>query len=91
MVETKFIPVPRKQPSVLKVINRNTFIPFGTEVSLLGTERSSMEALILTCLQAQLIVGRINKQIMTPQQRNDLVWEVKQISPKECKLDAKVD
>ena len=50
-----------------------------------------MEALILTCLQAQLIVGRINKQIMIPQQKNDLVWEVKQISPKECKLDAKVD
>jgi len=51
-----------------------------------------MEALILTCLQAQLIVGKVNaNKTLTPQMRNDLVWEVKQISPKECKIDAKAD
>ena len=50
-----------------------------------------METLLLTCLQAQLIVGRVHKQPMTLQQKNDLIWEVKQISPKECKIDAKAD
>lgn len=50
-----------------------------------------METLILSCLQAQLIVGRVHKQILTSQQKNDLIWEIKQISPKECKIDAKVD
>lgn len=50
-----------------------------------------MEALILTCLQAQLLVGRVNKQKLPPQAKNDLIWEIKQISPKECKIDAKAD
>lgn len=52
-----------------------------------------MEALILTCLQAQLLVGRIKMHPITRQVKNDLIWEVKQISPKECKLsiDAKAD
>jgi hypothetical protein len=52
-----------------------------------------MESLILTCLQAQLIVGRINAHSLPKQIRNDLIWEVKQLSPKECKLpiDAKAD
>jgi len=50
-----------------------------------------MEALILTCLQAQLIAGRIYKTDMPAQAKNDLVWELKQISPKECKIDAKAD
>jgi len=50
-----------------------------------------MEALILSCLQAQLIVGRVHKQELSKQAKNDLIWEIKQISPKECKIDAKVD
>jgi hypothetical protein len=51
-----------------------------------------MEALILTCLQAQLIVSRVNNYpSLTPKIRNDLIWEVKQMSPKECKIDAKAD
>jgi len=62
-----------------------------TEVRQLGTGRSSMETLILTCLQAQLIAGRVNKQYISLQQKNDLIWELKQIAPKECKIDAKVD
>ena len=50
-----------------------------------------MEALILSCLQAQLIVGRIHQQELPKQAKNDLIWEIKQISPKECKIDAKED
>ena len=53
--------------------------------------RSSMEALILTCLQAQLIAGRVHRQELSKQAKNDLIWEIKQISPKECKIDAKAD
>ena len=62
-----------------------------TEVSRLGTDRSSMEALILSCLQAQLIVGRVHKQEISKQAKNELIWELKQITPKECKIDAKAD
>jgi hypothetical protein len=50
-----------------------------------------MEALILTCLQAQLMVGRVHKTNIPYQSKNDLIWEIKQISPKECKIDAKAD
>ena len=63
-----------------------------TEVSRLGTDRSSMEALILTCIQAQLLAGKIYKNpSLSYQEKNDLVWEIKQITPKECKIDAKAD
>ena len=50
-----------------------------------------METLILSCLQAQLIVGRIHKHELPKQAKNELIWELKQISPKECKIDAKAD
>ena len=51
-----------------------------------------MEALILTCLQAQLLAGKIYKNLsLSYQEKNDLVWEIKQITPKECKIDAKAD
>jgi len=50
-----------------------------------------MEALILTCLQAQLMVGRVVKHDIPKQVKNDIIWEIKQISPKECKIDAKAD
>ncbi len=68
-----------------------------TEVSRLGTDqnlligRSSMETLILTCLQAQLMIGRVYRVDIPKQAKNDLIWEIKQISPKECKIDAKAD
>jgi len=62
-----------------------------TEVRQLGTGRSSMETLILTCIQAQLIIGRVHKTDIPKQAKNDLIWEIKQISPKECRIDAKVD
>jgi hypothetical protein len=50
-----------------------------------------METLILTCLQTQLIITRVYKANMPKEIRNNLVWEIKQISPKECKIDAKAD
>ena len=51
-----------------------------------------MEQLFLTCLQAQLLISRINaNQVVTAQQKNDLVWEVKQVTKKGCFIDAKAD
>jgi hypothetical protein len=50
-----------------------------------------MEALILTCLQAQLIAKRVFQENMPKKTRNDLILEIRQISPKECKIDAKAD
>ena len=45
-----------------------------------------MESFILTCLQAQLIVGKIKKYNFSIQIKNDLILEIKKISPKECKI-----
>ncbi|QPX47982.1 hypothetical protein PQC13_gp017 [Synechococcus phage S-SRM01] len=50
-----------------------------------------METLLLTCLQAQFLIKRIEMTHLTPREKNDLIWEVKQISRKECKIDAKAD
>jgi hypothetical protein len=51
-----------------------------------------MEALFLTCLQAQFIIGRVNNHLqLTLQQKNDIVWEIKQITRKGCFIDAKAD
>jgi hypothetical protein len=50
-----------------------------------------MEALILTCIQAQLIAGRVYKQNLPKEAKNELIWELRQISPRECKIDAKAD
>jgi hypothetical protein len=51
-----------------------------------------MEALLLTCLQAQFIMGRVTTNPdLSLQQKNDIVWEIKQITRKECKIDAKAD
>jgi len=51
-----------------------------------------MEQLFLTCLQAQLIISRINaSEVVAAQQKNDLVWEVKQMTKKGCFVDAKAD
>ena len=63
-----------------------------TQVSRLGTDRSSMEQLFLTCLQAQLMISRVNSsQIIDAQQKNDLVYEIKQVTKKGCFVDAKAD
>jgi maleate cis-trans isomerase len=50
-----------------------------------------METLILSCLQAQLIAGRVYQQNIPKHAKNDLIWEIKQVAPKECKIDAKAD
>ena len=50
-----------------------------------------MEAIILTCIQAQLMVGRVHKVDIPKQAKNDLIWEIKQVSPKTCPIDAKAD
>ena len=51
-----------------------------------------MEALLLTCLQAQFIMGRVmTHPELSLQQKNDIAWEIKQITKKECKIDAKAD
>ena len=65
---------------------------FETQVSRLGTDRSSMETILLTCLQAQLLVSRINAHpSITDQIKNDLIWEVKQVTEEKCQVDAKAD
>ena len=46
-----------------------------------------MEGLLLTCLQAQLIAGRIYKQDIPKQAKIELISELKLILPKECKLE----
>ena len=50
-----------------------------------------METFLLTCLQANLIIGRAIKTEMPLQTRKDLIWEIKNVSPKECKIDANAD
>jgi hypothetical protein len=50
-----------------------------------------MEALILTCLQAQLVWNRVNTHQITPQAKNDLLYEIKLVTPKKCNIDAKAD
>jgi len=46
-----------------------------------------METLLLTCLQAQFLIKRIEMTSLTSTQKNDLIWEVKQVTKKECKID----
>jgi hypothetical protein len=51
-----------------------------------------METLLLTCLQAQFMIARVNSHPnLTPKIRNDIIWEVKQVAKKECFIDAKAD
>jgi hypothetical protein len=50
-----------------------------------------METLLLNCLQSQLVIGRVMEVNLPPQIRNDLIWEIKKIAPKECKIDATAD
>jgi len=51
-----------------------------------------MEAILLTCLQANFIIARVNSNSkLDTQQKNDIVWEVKQVTKKSCFQDAKAD
>lgn len=59
-----------------------------TEVGRLGKDRSSMEALLLTCFQAQLLINRVNTYPnLTPKIRNDIIWEIRQVTKKDCKIN----
>ena len=75
-------------------LNNPTFIRYSRIANgskLTRTDWSSMEVVILTCLQAQLVAGRVYRQELPRQANNDLIWEIKQISPKNCTIDTKVD
>jgi hypothetical protein len=51
-----------------------------------------METLFLTCLQAYFIISRVNSHPeLSLQQKNDIVWEIKQVTKKGCFIDAKAD
>ena len=48
-----------------------------------------MEAFLLTCLQVSILAGRINDHPqLSPRIRNDLIWELKQVTKEECSVDA---
>jgi hypothetical protein len=51
-----------------------------------------MESLFLTCLQAQFIIGRVvTHPELNDRQRNEIIWEIKQVTKKGCFQDAKAD
>jgi len=51
-----------------------------------------MEAIFLSCLQAQLLVARVNaSEMIDAKQKNELVYEIKQVTKKGCFQDAKAD
>jgi hypothetical protein len=51
-----------------------------------------METLLLTCLQTQFMIARVDRHPnITPKIRNDIIWEIKQVTKKGCFIDAKVD
>jgi len=51
-----------------------------------------MEALFLTCLQANFIIGRVSTHPkLEHSQRNEIIWEIKQVTKKGCFQDAKAD
>jgi len=51
-----------------------------------------METLILTCLQAQLIARKVeSNNFLDTATKDEIVFELKRTSPKECKVDAKAD
>jgi hypothetical protein len=51
-----------------------------------------MEQFLLTCLQAQLLIGRLNtNEVVTDQQKDAIVWELRQVTEKSCFVDAKDD
>jgi hypothetical protein len=51
-----------------------------------------MEQFFLTCLQAQLMIGKVTaNKIIDAQQKKDLVFEIKQVTKKGCFIDAKAD
>jgi hypothetical protein len=68
-----------------------------TEVSRLGTDRSSMETIIiLTCFQANVVISTLGSYDLPLSTRKELIQQIKDVSPKKCvwdnfPLDAKAD
>jgi len=51
-----------------------------------------MEQLFLTCLQAQLVINRVNNHAMIPDNiKTEIIMEVKRFTRKGCFIDAKAD
>jgi len=51
-----------------------------------------MEILFLTCVQANFLISRVLAHPeLNHQQRNEIVWEIKQVTKKGCFIDAKAD
>jgi len=46
-----------------------------------------METLLLTCLQAQFLINKIEVTNLTLREKNDLIWEVGQVTSKKCNID----
>jgi hypothetical protein len=46
-----------------------------------------MELVILSCLQAQLLVGKVSSHhSLSPIEKQELISEIKSVAPKECKF-----
>ena len=53
----------------------------------IGGKEIEVELIILTCLQAQILSGKVySKESLSLKDKNDLVWEIKQVAPKDCKI-----
>ena len=50
-----------------------------------------MEQLILTCLEAQLLIGKVLKKDQPAGIKIELMAEIQRVSPKICTIDAKAD
>jgi hypothetical protein len=51
-----------------------------------------METILLTCLQAQLMIARVNNYpSISPKAKNDIIWDIRQVTKKDCSIDAKAD
>jgi hypothetical protein len=50
-----------------------------------------MEQLILTCLEAQLLMGRVLKGTQPVGIKIELIAEIVKVTPESCPIDAKAD
>jgi len=75
-----------------KIYNDLTFIWKQTEVSRLGTDRSSMEIILWTCIEAQKLINNVRTSKVPNEIKAELIQIHKEHSPKTCKfIDAKAD
>jgi hypothetical protein len=63
-----------------------------TEVSRLGTDRSSMETILWSCVEVKKLIDNVHMSKMDNHVKIEIVEIYKEHSPKNCKfLDAKAD